>query len=94
MIILHTTPTANGYKASIMLEETGLPYRVIEYNLVKGENFSPEYLAINPVGRVPTIVDHSTNLTAPLSVYGSAAILLYLAEKTGRFMPTNKFMNG
>jgi len=89
MIILHTTPTANGYKASIMLEETGLPYRVIEYNLVKGENFSPEYLAINPVGRVPTIVDHSTNLTAPLSVYGSAAILLYLAEKTGRFMPTN-----
>ncbi len=87
MIDLHTTPTANGYKASIMLEETGLPYRAINYNLVKGEHFKPEYLAINPVGRMPAIVDNDASGAAPISVYGTAAILLYLAEKAQRFMP-------
>lgn len=88
MIDLHTTATANGYKASIMLEEVGLPYRVIDYDLVKGEHMKPGYLALNPVGRVPTIVDHDVE-GAPLSVYGTPAILLYLAERTGRLMPTD-----
>jgi len=88
MIDLHTTATANGYKASIMLEEVGLPYRVIDYDLVKGEHMKPEYLALNPVGRVPTIVDHDT-ADAPVSVYGTPAILLYLAEKTGKLLPAS-----
>lgn len=86
MIDLHTVPTANGYKASIMLEELGLPYRVREYDLIKGENLAADFLAINPVGRLPTLVDHEVE-GEPLAVYGSAAILFYLAEKTGRFMP-------
>jgi GSH-dependent disulfide-bond oxidoreductase len=85
MIDLHTTPTANGYKASIMLEETGLPYRVHDYDLTKGEHLAPAYLAINPVGRMPTIVDNE-GAGAPVTVYGTAAILLYLAEKSGRFL--------
>ena len=86
MIDLHTVPTANGYKASIMLEEVGLPYRVTSYDLIKGENFKPELLAINRVGRLPVIVDHDVE-GEPLAVYGSAAILQYLAGKTGRLMP-------
>ena len=88
MIDLHTTATANGYKASIMLEEVGLPYRVIDYDLGKGEHMKPGYLALNPVGRVPAIVDHDVP-DAPLSVYGTSAILLYLAEKTGRLLPSS-----
>lgn len=86
MIDLHTTATANGYKASIMLEEVGLPYRVIDYDLSKGEHMKPEYLALNPVGRVPTIIDHDAP-GVPVPVYGTAAILLYLAEKTGQLLP-------
>jgi GST-like protein len=88
MIDLHTTPTANGYKASIMLEEVGLPYRAINYDLVKGDHMKPEYLAMNPVGRVPLIVDHDATGGEPVTVYGTAAILLYLAERTGRLMPS------
>ena len=90
MIDLHTVATANGYKASIMLEEVGLPYTVREYDLVKGENFTPEFLSLNPVGRLPAIVDHDVSGETegePLSVYGSAAILIYLAEKTGQLLP-------
>ncbi|MFM7395537.1 MAG: glutathione S-transferase family protein [Gammaproteobacteria bacterium] len=87
MIDLHTVPTANGYKASIMLEELALPYRVVAYDLLKGENLKPELLALNPVGRLPVIVDHDVD-GPPLSVYGSAAILQYLAEKSARFMPS------
>jgi GST-like protein len=86
LIDLHTVPTANGYKASIMLEELDLPYRCISYDLIKGENFKPELLAINRVARLPVIVDHDAE-GGPLSVYGSAAILQYLAEKTGRLLP-------
>ena len=88
MIDLHTTATANGYKASIMLEEVGLPYRVIDYDLAKGQHMVPGYLALNPVGRVPTIVDHDPP-GDPVAVYGTSAILLYLAEKTARFLPTS-----
>lgn len=86
MIELHTTSTANGYKASILLEELGLPYRVRSYDLTKGEHLAPEYLAIAPVGRVPTIVDDDVDGSS-VTVYGTAAIALYLAEKTGRLMP-------
>lgn len=89
MIDLHTTATANGYKASIMLEETGLPYRVIDYDLIKGENFKPEYVAITPVARMPAIVDHDLPGDTAVSVYGTAAILFYLAEKTSRFLPAD-----
>jgi GST-like protein len=87
MIHLHTVPTANGFKASIMLEEVGLPYDVRTYDLVKGEHLGAEYLALNPVGRLPTIVDDGGPGGQKLAVYGSAAILLYLAEKTGHLMP-------
>ena len=90
MIELHTSGTANGYKASIMLEETGLPYRVVDYDLSRGAHQTPAYLALNPVGRIPAIVDEEV-ATGPdgiaLCVYGSAAILLYLAEKSGRLLP-------
>ncbi|MCU0758358.1 MAG: glutathione binding-like protein [Steroidobacteraceae bacterium] len=89
MIDLHTTATANGYKASIMLEETGLPYRAIDYDLVKGDNFKPDYVAITPVARMPAIVDHDAAGGAPVSVYGTAAILFYLGEKTGRLFPAD-----
>lgn len=86
MIDLHTVPTANGYKVSIMLEELGLPYRVTAYDLIKGENFKPELLALNRVARLPVIVDHEAE-GGPLAVYGSAAILQYLAEKSGQLLP-------
>jgi GSH-dependent disulfide-bond oxidoreductase len=89
MIDLHTVATANGYKASIMLEEVGLPYTTKAYDLIKGENFAPEFLALNPVGRLPAIVDHGAPGGA-LSVYGTLAILVYLAEKTGRLLPTQQ----
>ena len=87
MIELHTVPTANGYKVSIMLEELGLPYRTVAYDLMRGENFKPEYLAMNPVGRLPLIIDHDHE--PALTLYGTAAILLYLSDKTQRFMPSN-----
>lgn len=89
MIDLHTVATANGYKASIMLEEIGAPYRALPYDLIRGQNFSPEFLALNPVGRLPVIVDHESHDAAgkPLVVYGSMAILIYLAEKSGQLLP-------
>lgn len=89
LIELHTVPTANGYKASIMLEELGLSYQVKSYDLIKGEQLAPDFLALNPVGRLPTLVDHDSGEThAPIAVYGSAAILIYLAEKHGRLLPS------
>lgn len=89
MIELHTSATANGYKASIMLEECGLEYRVCNYDLVKRQNLAPGYLAINPVGRIPTIVDHDAPDGRRAVVYGTQAVLQYLAEKTGRFLPAD-----
>lgn len=88
MIELHTTPTANGFKASIMLEETALPYEVHRYDLMRGDHQRPDYLALNPVGRLPLVVDREPEGPEPISVYGTAAILLYLAEKSGRLLPT------
>ena len=87
MIDLYTSQTPNGWKASIMLEETGLPYEVHPINLGAGDQKKPEYLAINPNGRIPTIVDRDEDNFA---VFESGAILIYLAEKTGRFLPTDR----
>ncbi|MDC3953601.1 glutathione binding-like protein [Polyangium jinanense] len=88
MIDLHFWPTPNGRKISIMLEEVELPYRVIPVNIGRGEQFKPEFLAISPNNRMPAIVDHEPEGGgAPISVFESGAILVYLAEKTGRFLP-------
>ncbi|MGQ0619303.1 MAG: glutathione S-transferase N-terminal domain-containing protein [Panacagrimonas sp.] len=90
MIDLYYWPTSNGWKISIMLEECGLPYRVVPVNIGRGEQFQPEFLAISPNNRMPAIVDHDpAGGGAPISVFESGAILLYLAGKTGRFMPAD-----
>ncbi|MFM9901061.1 MAG: glutathione binding-like protein [Polaromonas sp.] len=90
MIDLHYWPTPNGWKISIMLEECGLPYRLVPVNIGKGEQFTPEFLATSPNNRMPAIVDHApAGGDAPLAVFESGAILIYLAEKTGFFLPTN-----
>jgi GSH-dependent disulfide-bond oxidoreductase len=85
MIDLYFAPTPNGWKITIMLEECHLPYNVIPVNLGKGEQFAPEFLKISPNNRMPAIVDHETGL----HIFESGAILQYLAEKTGRFMPAD-----
>lgn len=87
MIDLHTTATANGFRVSIMLEECALPYRVHAYDLMRGDHLKPEFLALHPVGRLPAIVDHVDG--ADVVVAGTQAVLQYLAEKTGRFLPTD-----
>jgi GSH-dependent disulfide-bond oxidoreductase len=86
MIELYTWPTPNGHKASIMLEETGLEYRVHPVDIANGEQFAGVYEAINPNGKIPTIVDQDGPGGGPFTVFESGAILIYLAEKTGRFM--------
>ena len=78
-------PTPNGWKVSIMLEECGLPYTMIPIDIGKGDQFKPEFLAISPNHRMPAIVDHDVE-GEPVSIFESGAILIYLAEKTGRFM--------
>jgi GST-like protein len=85
MIDLYTWGTPNGQKASIMLEEIGLPYTVHPINITKGEQHAPTYLAINPNGKIPAIVDR--DVENGLAVFESGAILVYLAEKTGRLLP-------
>jgi len=86
MIDLYTWTTPNGRKISIALEELGLPYKVIPVNLQKEEQFSPAFTAINPNQKIPAIVDHDVP-GGPLSVFESGAILVHLAEKTGRLLP-------
>ncbi|MBI3783265.1 MAG: glutathione S-transferase N-terminal domain-containing protein [Deltaproteobacteria bacterium] len=86
MIDLYTAPTPNGWKASITLEELELPYEVHVINLMAGDQKQPEYLKLNPNGRIPTIVDRDADNFA---VFESGAILIYLAEKTGRLMPSD-----
>jgi GST-like protein len=89
MIDLHYWPTPNGWKISIMLEECGLPYRLVPVNIGKGEQFAPDFLAISPNNRMPAIVDHAPDGGGPaLAMFESGAILQYLAEKTGSFLPT------
>ncbi len=86
MIDLHFAATPNGWKITIMLEELGLPYRVVPVNLGAGAQFAPEFLAISPNNRIPAILDHEpADGGAALAVFESGAILRYLADKTGRF---------
>ena len=88
MIDFHYWPTPNGWKISIMLEECGLPYRMIPVDIGKGEQHRLAFLTISPNGRMPAIVDHDA-AGGPLSVFESGAILLHLAERAGRFAPTD-----
>tara|TARA_Y100000590_G_scaffold119769_1_gene137098 strand:+ start:527 stop:1249 length:723 start_codon:yes stop_codon:yes gene_type:complete len=83
MIDLYYAPTPNGWKITIMLEECSMSYKVIPVNLGKGDQFKPDFLKISPNNRMPVIVDNS--LSDPISVFESGAILMYLAEKSGRF---------
>lgn len=84
LIELYTAPTPNGWKISVALEELGLPYRARLVNLLANEQKKPEFLKLNPNGRIPVIVDHGNN---GLVLFESGAILIYLAEKTGRLLP-------
>lgn len=88
MIDLYYWTTPNGHKVSLFLEEAGLPYKVHPINIGQGDQFKPEFLKIAPNNRIPAIVDQSpTDGGAPISLFESGAILLYLAEKTGQFLP-------
>jgi GST-like protein len=88
MIDLYYWTTPNGHKVTMFLEETGLEYRLIPINIGKGEQFKPEFLKVSPNNRIPAIVDTApAGGGAPISLFESGAILLYLAEKTGKFLP-------
>jgi GST-like protein len=87
MIEVYSWPTPNGHKVHIMLEETGLPYRAIAIDIGAGDQFTPEFLAISPNNKIPAIVDPDGPDGAPISLFESGAILIYLAAKTGRLMP-------
>ncbi|MDZ4843359.1 MAG: glutathione S-transferase N-terminal domain-containing protein [Hyphomicrobium aestuarii] len=90
MIDLHYWTTPNGHKITMFLEEAALPYRIVPVNISKGDQFQPGFLAIAPNNRIPAIVDHDpAGGGAPITVFESGAILHYLAEKTGRFMPAD-----
>jgi len=89
MIELYYWPTPNGHKITIFLEEAALPYRIVPVDISAGYQFKPEFLAISPNNRMPAIIDHApADGGAPISVFESGAILVYLAEKIGRFLPT------
>jgi GST-like protein len=91
MIDLYFWTTPNGYKVLQFLEETGLPYRIVPVNISKGEQFDPEFLKISPNNKMPAIVDHDPiEGDEPLVIFESGAILLYLAKKTGRFIPDDQ----
>jgi GSH-dependent disulfide-bond oxidoreductase len=87
MIELYSWPTPNSYKISIFLEEAGLPYRVHPIDIGRGDQFNPDFLKISPNNKMPAIVDPDGPGGKPYSVFESGAILMYLAEKTGKFMP-------
>jgi len=90
MIDVHYWPTPNGWKISIMLEETGLPYAVRPVNIGRGEQFNPDFLRISPNNRIPAIVDHApADGGAPVEIFETGAILMYLAEKSGQLMPAD-----
>ena len=86
-IQLYSLPTPNGVKVSIMLEETGLPYEPHTVNIGANESWTPEFLSLNPNGKIPAMIDPNGPGGRPLALFESGAILLYLAEKTGRFLP-------
>ncbi len=87
MIDLYTWPTPNGHKVHIMLEETGIPYRVHPVNIGAGEQFTPEFLKISPNNKMPAMVDPDGPGGKPISMFESGAMLVYLASKSGKFMP-------
>lgn len=90
MIDLYYWPTPNGHKITMFLEETGLEYRILPVDISAGDQFKPDFLAISPNNRMPAIIDQSpADGGAPVPVFESGAILLYLAEKTGRFLPAD-----
>jgi GST-like protein len=90
VIDLYYWPTPNGHKISLFLEETELPYALVPVNIERGDQFEPRFLAISPNNRIPAIVDHDPPWGgAPVSIFESGAILLYLAEKTGRFLSSS-----
>jgi GSH-dependent disulfide-bond oxidoreductase len=89
MIDMYFWPTPNGHKVTIALEELGLPYNVIPINIGKGDQFKSEFLKISPNNKMPAIVDSDGPGGKPISIFESGAILIYLAEKTGRLMPTD-----
>jgi GST-like protein len=89
MIDLYTWPTPNGHKVHIMLEETGLAYNVIAVDINNGDQFDPDYLKISPNNKMPAMIDPDGPEGGPYSLFESGAILMYLAEKTGRFMPSD-----
>jgi len=90
MIDLYYWPTPNGHKITLFLEETSIPYTIMPINIGKGEQFQPAFLAISPNNRMPAIVDHTPlERGAPISVFESGAILLYLAEKAEQFIPSD-----
>ncbi len=90
MIDLHYWTTPNGHKITMFLEEAGLPYKIFPVNIGKGDQFEPAFLKISPNNRIPAIVDHEpADKGDPISVFESGAILLYLAEKTGQFLPSD-----
>jgi GST-like protein len=88
-IQLYSLPTPNGVKVSIMLEETGLPYEPHLVDITKDESHTPEFLSLNPNGKIPAIIDPDGPGGEPLPLFESGAILHYLAEKSGRFLPAN-----
>jgi GSH-dependent disulfide-bond oxidoreductase len=90
MIDLYTWSTPNGRKVSIMLEELGLPYHVHPVNIGKDDQFKPEFVAINPNSKIPAIVDPEGPEGKPVSMMESGAILIYLADKTGKLMPASQ----
>ncbi|HWW21238.1 MAG TPA: glutathione binding-like protein [Steroidobacteraceae bacterium] len=90
MIDVHYWTTPNGHKVTMFLEEAGVPYRLFAVNIGAGDQFKPEFLKISPNNRIPAIVDNEPKPGgAPISVFESGAILLYLAEKTGKFIPSD-----
>ena len=89
MIDLYYAPTPNGWKITIMLEECSMPYSVIPVDLGKGDQFKPDFLKISPNNRMPAIVDHEGPSGNEISIFESGAILMYLGEKSGKFLPKN-----
>ena len=88
MLDLHFWPTPNGKKVTILLEELGLDYNLVPCNIGRGDQFKPEFLKINPNHRMPVLVDHNPKGGGvPISIFESGAIMMYLAEKEGRFFP-------
>jgi GST-like protein len=89
VIQLYSLPTPNGVKASIALEELGLPYEPHHVNIMKNESWTPEFLSLNPNGKIPAIIDPNGPGGKPIGLFESGAILIYLADKTGRLMPSD-----